>query len=234
MSGTRPEVVVRNTEPEDFPRIVEICKAVYPKSAPWRHDQLESHRQVFPEGQFVAVTPEDGRVVGMAASLVVKWDDYDHSDSWRDFTDHGMFTNHDPENGHTLYAAEIMVDPTLQGRGVGSKIYAARRALAREKGLWRIRAGARLRGYSKHADGMTAEEYAAKVSRGELWDPTVSFQIRHGFRVFDVVRNYLSHDPESLGYAALIEWLNKQVAPPGEDGKADPRYRPSVEPDEGA
>ena len=30
-------------------------------------------------------------VVGMAASLIVLWDDYEIRDNWRDFTDGGMF-----------------------------------------------------------------------------------------------------------------------------------------------
>jgi hypothetical protein len=50
----------------------------------------------FPEGQFVAVMAESQRVVGMAASLIVRWDDYDLMTHRRDFTDHGMYTNHDP------------------------------------------------------------------------------------------------------------------------------------------
>lgn len=57
---------------------------------------------------------------------------------------------------------------------------------------------------------MTAIEYAAKVGQGELFDPTVSFQIRQGFRILGVVHDYLRHDPESLGHAALIEWLNPE------------------------
>jgi GNAT superfamily N-acetyltransferase len=137
-----------------------------------------------------------------------------------------MFTNHDPDNGHTLYAAEVMVDPEHQGRGVGKALYAARRELVRRLGLWRIRAGARLRGYHRHAHDMTALLYAEKVAHGELFDPTVSFQIKQGFRIIGVVTGYLRNDPESRGYAALIEWLNPEAAAAGDVGKADPRYRP--------
>ena len=63
-----------------------------------------------------------------------------------------MFTNHDPENGRTLYGAEIMVHPACQGLGVGSRLYEARESLVRERGLLRIRAGARLRDYARYAD----------------------------------------------------------------------------------
>jgi hypothetical protein len=47
--------------------------------------------------------------------------------------------------------------------------------------------------------------------QGELSDPTLSFQLRRGFRVLATVSGYLRHDPESLGYAAVIEWLNPEV-----------------------
>ena len=105
MSTYRPKVFVRNTAPGDFARIIEITRLVYPESRPWRVDQLESHLRVFPEGQLVAVERSSGSVLGVASSLIVLKDDYEHSDTWRDYTDHGMFTNHDPR-GRTLYGAE--------------------------------------------------------------------------------------------------------------------------------
>lgn len=214
MSG----VLVRNTRPEDFSTITEICRDVYPNTPPWGPKQLQSHLDIFPEGQFAAEL--DGKVVGMAASLILLWDDYDIQDSWRDITDHGMFTNHDPE-GHTLYGAEIIVRRSAQGRGVGKAIYKAREDLVRRLGLWRIRAGARLRDYSGYADRMTAKEYVRRVVRGELVDRTLTFQLRRGFRVVAVIQTYLLNDPASLGYAALIEWLNPDAAGEAQAAAAD-------------
>ncbi|MEO6969541.1 MAG: hypothetical protein ABI217_01435 [Chthoniobacterales bacterium] len=46
----------------------------------------------------------------------------------------------------------------------------------------------------------------------DLNDPTLSFQIKQGFVPLAVAPDYLHHDPESLGYAAVIEWLNPEVA----------------------
>jgi len=226
MSRIDNPIVVRNTRPEDFPEIIEMTRAVYPQSPPWTEAQLTSHLRQFPEGQFVALHPGPGRVAGMAASLIVLWDDYDMKSSWRDFTDHGMFTNHDPVRGHTLYAAEVMVHPDAQGRGLGSRIYEARRELTQRLGLLRIRAGARLRGYHRYADRMSAEEYAEKVVLGEIGDPTLSFQLRHGFRVLAVVPEYLRHDEESKGYAAVIEWLNPDRVRPEDAAGRDPRFEP--------
>lgn len=219
--AARGGILVRPTRPEDFPGIIALSRRVYPESPSWTVDQLESHLQVFPEGQLVALDSSSGEVVGMAASLIVLWDDYEMHGTWRDFTDRGYFTNHDPA-GHTLYGAEVMVDPTRQRQGIGRKLYAARRALTERLGLLRIRAGARLRGYHRYADRMSAADYVRGVVAGGFKDPTLSFQLQHGFRVLAVIPQYLRHDPESQGWAAVIEWINPRVARP-EDQEAQDR-----------
>ena len=208
----RVPIVVRQTTVADFPGIIALSRGVYPGAPSWTEEQLASHQRIFPEGQFVALHRDTGEIVGMAASLIVLWDDYDLTTSWRDFTARGSFTNHDPVHGRTLYGAEIMVSPAVQGQGVGGQLYVARQALARRLGLLRIRAGARLRDYHRYADRMSAAEYAAAVVRGEIVDRTLTFQLRRGYRVIGVVSSYLRHDPESLGHAAVIEWVNPDVA----------------------
>ena len=212
MTVSGDEVRVVNTEPKHFPQIIELCRVTYPDTAPWTPEQLASHRSVFPDGQFVAVQggavqgPEE-RVVGMCASLVVSWEDYKMLDSWERFTADGAFTNHDPK-GRTLYGAEVMVDPRVQHHGVGDKLYAARREVAERLRLLRIRAGARLRDYHRYAATHQPADYVLQVVEGQLHDPTLSFQLREGFHVVAVVPHYLSDDPDSMGYAAVIEWLN--------------------------
>lgn len=224
MTTDASSVEVRNTRPEDFAAIIELCRKVYPESAPWKPEQLGSHVQVFPEGQFVAIDRESGRLLGIAASLIVNWDDYEDRANWREFTASGMFTNHDPVGGRTLYAAEVMVDPASQGRGIGKSLYRARRQLARRLGLSRIRAGARLRGYHRFAETLTPEQYVGEVVAGRRRDATLSFQLAQGFQVFDVVGEYLSNDPESLGYAALIEWANPAVMRAPSPGRVHPAF----------
>ncbi len=205
------QVLVRNTTARDFAGITDLCRRIYPDTPPWNAEQLSSHLRLFPEGQFVAVHGREQTAVGMCASLIVDWEDYNVLENWEQFTADGMFTNHDPKRGRTLYGAEVIVDPTLQHHGIGDKLYAARRELAESHKLLRIRAGSRLRGYCHYAERFKPDEYVVAVVEGIEHDPTLSFQLREGFHVLAVVPHYLSDDPESLGYAAVIEWLNPQL-----------------------
>ena len=207
-----PAIRVRRRRPEDTNDVVRIFRAIYGDAPSWTAEQLASHLEVFPEGQLVATAGRE--IVGMAASLIVLWDDYAMDTSWREFTAHGTFRNLDPDHGRTLYGAEVMVHPDWQGRRVGSALYRARRALVERLGLLRIRAGARLAGYHLHADRLTPEQYARAVVSGELTDPTLSFQLARGFVLIGIAHDYIRHDPESLGHAAVIEWLNPAVATP--------------------
>jgi GNAT superfamily N-acetyltransferase len=210
-------VIIRNTLAEDIRPIIRLCRETYTEAWPWYGGQLESHLELFPEGQFVAVDPDRANaVIGMAASLIVRWADYPMHARWQEFTDHGHFSNHDPVHGDTLYGAEIMVHPAYQGKGVGKLLYRAREELLRRLGLQAIRAGARISGYRDYLEkqdaGATPEEYVRRVVAGELRDPTLSFQLKHGFRVLTIVPQYF-HDPASLDHAALIEWTPTKLQP---------------------
>ncbi len=207
----RHRIFVRRTQPADFPQIEAISKRVYPSHRPWTAVELWSHHRIFAEGQLVAVDGVAERVVGTAMSLIVSWEDYNMSDPYCRLTDGEMFTNHDPF-GRTLYGAEVFTDVDYRGMGVGSALYAARFELCRGLGLRRIRAGARLPGYEAYAARMSPREYVDRVIAGELNDPTLSFQLRHDFRVIGVTHEYIEEDRESRGAAALIEWMNPDAS----------------------
>ncbi|MCB0413046.1 MAG: phosphoenolpyruvate carboxylase [Bdellovibrionales bacterium] len=200
-----------NPRAKHFKQIQELCLKVYPFHKPWSIKQLESHRSYFPDGQLIVYDHSCNKVIGSAFSLIIPWEDYSPQDNWGDFTSGGFFHNHNPKKGKTLYGAEVMVDPAYRGRGIGKLLYEGRREICYKYDLKRIRAGARLRGYSKFQNKMTADEYTRKVVTGDLSDPTLSFQLKQGFKVIDVAKNYLIDDPESLGFAAVIEWLNPKL-----------------------
>ena len=214
MKSAEEELVIRNTEPRDFTGIGDLCRRVYPETCPWSPEQLASHLRVFAPGQFVAVLGDEQRVVGMSSSLVVHWDNYDMFDSWEEFTANGMLTNHDTKKGHTLYGVEIIVDPTVQGHGLGHKLLAAQKELAQRLQLRRMRGGARLRDYHHYAGRMTAPDYVCAVVHGQIMDHTLTFHLHEHFHILAVVPHYLTDDSETLGFAALVEWLNPETIRP--------------------
>ena len=225
----RRRVVIRNISPEHFAGIKEIAALIYPDITPWDDEHLESHLSVFPQGQFVAVEQGSGMVVGVCSGLVIDWDRQPDTSSWSALTAGGLYTNHDPINGSTLFAADVMVRPGFQGQGIGRRLYKRGRFdLARQLGLWRVVAGSRLRGYHRFADTLTAEQYAIEVVNGRLNDPTLSFQLHLGFRVTGVVGGYFGGDPESLGWAAVIEWLNDEVADPSDYDRLGTPFLPTT------
>jgi predicted amidohydrolase/GNAT superfamily N-acetyltransferase len=203
------EALIRQAEAEDFPRLIEMNQAAFPllaeENVVWSVRQLTNHLKVFPHGQLVAVV--EGRIVGAIASLVVRTDaDPYRPHTYAGITDGGYFHNHDSK-GDTLYGADVYVDPAMQGKGIGSALYEARRRLCKQLNLRRIVAGGRLAGYAERADELTPEDYVRKVIDGELRDDVLGFQLNEGFVVRGILRNYIT-DPISLNHASLIEWLN--------------------------
>lgn len=85
-----------------------------------------------------------------------------------------------------------------------------------------------MRGYHMYAEEMSPAEYLYKVAKMQLFDPTLSFQIKRGFKPLAVVHQYLQGDPESLGHAAVIEWINPEVAKPEDFEKQRERFEKYV------
>src|SRR5690606_7600124 len=96
------------------------CHCINPEAVA---EQLER----FPEGQFVAVTYEDGRerVVGMASTMLTSHTPDDEPLAWYDMIGSFGLRNHDPD-GDWLYGVEIAVHPDYQRHGIGSALYRAR------------------------------------------------------------------------------------------------------------
>jgi len=204
-------LTLRNLLPADIDAAIELQRRVYAIIPAFRPEQFAGLLERFPAGQFAAEL--DGRLVGIAISLVILWDDYSLHHTWAGITNNGDFDTHDPVNGRTLYGAEVCVDPDTRGQGVGHALYEARRALCRAMNLRRIIAGGRLPNYHKVATRMAPEEYAKRVIWGDLYDPVLRFQLDEGFDYCGILHGYLPADVDSVGNAALIVWLNRAYDP---------------------
>lgn len=206
---TRGPATLRLARVEDIPHLIQLNKHCFPSMAEqnvvWNRGQLQNHIRLFPEGQIVVEM--GGEILGACSSLIVRLgtDDY-RPHTYSGITDGGYFHSHDPE-GDTLYGADVYVHPDARGLGVGNQLYEARRRLCRQRNLRRIVAGGRIHGYAKHAATMTPAQYVRAVEAGELRDLVLSFQLREGFVVKGLLRNYI-RDPNSHNHATFLEWSN--------------------------
>lgn len=164
-----------------------------------------THIERFPEGQFTVLN-KLGRPVACSTDFrtTVDFDNFEHR--YIDAVDHNWLGNHNP-NGDWLYGADIGVLPEYRRRGIGRMLYEARRGLIRRLNLKGHVAGGMLKGYGKHKNKMPVEEYVEKVKAGELFDPTLSIQLKVGFKVHGIIQNYVD-DPSCDNKAAFIVWRN--------------------------
>jgi ribosomal protein S18 acetylase RimI-like enzyme len=202
-------VIVRNTQPEDISKIVNLQTESYPYLAPygniWRSEELESHLRIFPQGQFVAVEP-DGTIVGSASTLIVSLNPEYAEHTWKDITADGLFMTHIP-SGDSLYLADISTHPKHRHEGIGGMIIHRWKELVTKLNLRRMIGGGRLFNYCDHAVKMSPYEYTEKVIKGELKDLVLTFELDIGFKFVKILPNYLN-DVRSLNYASFIEWAN--------------------------
>ncbi len=202
-------MLLRVSTEEDVVRLVELNRAAYPDlledNVVFDEAQIRSHRDVFPRGQIVCEL--DGKIVGAIATLILpRAIDPLAQHTWMGVTDGGTFVRHDP-NGDTLYLADVYVDEAAWGRGIGRALYGALFDLCRELRCKRIVAGGRLYDYDAHAERVSPEDYVARVVAGELRDRVLVSQLRAGFRVKGILKNYL-HDWRSRHFATLLVWDN--------------------------
>ena len=201
------KVVVRRWTEKDIPEIVKIQRKAYPNFS--REDLCDERNyqyqfNAFPEGQYLAEA--GGVVIGYATSLIVQIDDDSPWYSYAEITGLGTFSTHNPA-GDTLYGADIAVIPEWRGKGIASKLYAARKKILSRFNLKRMVAGGRIPGYAEYAGRLSPEEYIKKVQEGALGDMALSAHLKAGYQVKGVHLDYLT-DEESLNYATFLEMPN--------------------------
>jgi GNAT superfamily N-acetyltransferase len=197
-----------NSQPEMVARLEAIQRASFPSLA---EDEIitaehyAAHIERFPEGQF-SVLNEAGQVVACSTDFRTNID-FDHFEHrYIDAVDNNWLGNYDPE-GDWLYGADIGVLPNYRRRGIGRMLYEARRGLIRRLNLRGHVAGGLLKGFSRYKDRMPVEEYVERLKSEELFDPTVSVQLKVGFVIHGIIQNYVD-DPSCDNKAAFIVWPN--------------------------
>src|SRR5262245_49380274 len=202
-----PDILITNTRAELLPQLEELQIVCYPTladSSRFKKVHFESHLRIFPVGQWVALDGQ--RVVGMSAGFLCTFDFANPHHSFDEIIDYGFFTRHDP-GGEYFYGADVSVHPDYRGRGISRQLYDARKELVRHRRLRGIVTGGMIPGFVHYKSVMDAETYVARVVAGDLFDPTLSVQLRQGFQIRGLLPNYLP-DSATDGWSVLLEWVH--------------------------
>lgn len=157
----------------------------------------------FPEGCYVGL--DEGEVVAAGLGIRVDFDLANPQHTIHDIVPEDG-SGHVPD-GDWYYGTDIAVRPTHRRRGIGAELYDLRKDVCRRLGLRGIVAGGVIPGYADHKDDMTADEYIEAVKAGDLYDPTLTFQLGNGFEAPCALHGYIV-DPAVNDHAALIVWHN--------------------------
>jgi hypothetical protein len=111
-----------------------------------------------------------------------------------------------------MYGVESCVHPDYRSKGVGSKLMDARFDVLRRLNLRGMIAGGMPMDYHKVACEMSIEQYMAEVVAGKRFDTNLSKQLHKGFRMHNLIPNYI-HDPRACDYGVAILWENPDYVP---------------------
>lgn len=165
---------------------------------------FEAYARVFPEGFFLCL--DGDRLAGQAGGIFLDFDFDEPQHSIVEITGENQCGNHDAD-GDWYYGTDIAVHPDYRRRGIGHHFYELRKDLVVRSGKKGIIAGGHMPGFVDHKDTLSAQEYIERVSQGEIYDATLTFQIENGFEIRGVLENYIE-DEETDGWSALIVWDN--------------------------
>jgi len=195
-------IVITNTQPEHAQELEELQRIVFPTLNPnslMKKEHYLHHIKIFPEGQFVAL--HQHRVIGMTTSIRYHMA-LNEVHTFDEVLDGGFLNTHEPD-GEWLYGMDIGTHPDFRGKGIATFLYDARQSNVHKLNLKGQFTYGMLSGYGALKNKMSAEEYYQKVITHQLKDPTVSRQIKNGFKPYGLISGYVD-DPVCCGYCAFL------------------------------
>nr|WP_320038620.1 bifunctional GNAT family N-acetyltransferase/carbon-nitrogen hydrolase family protein [uncultured Bacteroides sp.] len=210
------KVKIRSLQLDDYAQLSQSFTRTYSDGSDvfWSREQIEKLITIFPEGQIVVVV--DNKIVGCALSIIVDYDMVKNDHTYASVTGQETFNTHNPE-GNILYGIEVFIHPEFRGLRLARRMYDYRKELCETLNLKAIMFSGRIPNYHKYAQDLRPKEYIHKVSKKEIFDPVLTFQLSNDFHVRKVMTNYLPNDEESCHYACLLQWDNIYYQPPTQE-----------------
>jgi GNAT superfamily N-acetyltransferase len=174
-----------------------------------RAEHFQAHLKRFPEGQYAILERATNRVVASSTDFRTRVDFGHYQHRYIEAVGGNWLTTHQPD-GDWLYGADIGVHPEYRGLGLSKLLYQARQDLTRRLELrGHVFCGMPV-GYGSVSHLVPIEEYVSSVIAGEATDPTLTPQLRRGYRAWGIVPDYIA-DESSAGYAVFMVWRNPDV-----------------------
>jgi GNAT superfamily N-acetyltransferase len=207
VSHAKATVTVVQTEPKYARRLAKMQSAIFPtltEDEILSESQYLRHIELFPEGQLTALVLIHDKWVaaGSTSTFLTTWEYATQDHTFLEVIGGGWFTHHNPD-GDWVYGGDLSVHPDFHGMGVGSALYKARQRVARKLNLKGEVAGGMIPGYYRYREQMSIEAYVKKVEAREIFDPTLSVQVKNGFQVRRVLYGHIT-DPRADNCAAMI------------------------------
>ncbi|TRX23369.1 GNAT family N-acetyltransferase [Flavobacterium franklandianum] len=156
---------------------------------------------MFPEGQIVIEI--DGVIVGSASSMRSNFPE--NNFTYLEITDNLWGTNTHVSDGDWMYGIDIGVVPEYRGMGFSKELYLARQEIGKSLGFkGQIIAGMAI-GYGRVKNRMTIEEYCYALEIKKFTNPTITPQMKAGFRGIRPLYNHIN-DPQA-GFACVLMYF---------------------------
>lgn len=205
-------IIIRPSTLSDLDEIVKVEDLSWPEGLRADEDKYRSRIKTFCEGVICAETVNG--IQGVVSTEIVNYDLLNPISTWNEITDRGYITSTHNPTGNTLYGVSLSVSP-YAGIGVAKKLLNAAGELAIKKNLKRVVFGARIPGYRKYHQSMSAYEYVhQRTRRNRPIDPELAFYesvVVHGNKLYlvTILCNYFT-DPDSHNFGVLLAWDNPQ------------------------
>ncbi len=202
------DFIIRNATPDDVVQMEYVQKQCYPslhESEIIKKEHFINHINIFPEGQLVI--EKEGEIVASASTMRSFYPD--ENLTFLEITDNLWMTQTHQPNGDWMYGIDMGVLPEYRGLGLSTDLYLARQEVCKKLGLkGQIIAGMTI-GYGRVKDKMTIEEYCYALEIKKFADPTVTPQMKAGFRWIKPLHGHIN-DPEA-GFTCVLMYFPVDV-----------------------
>lgn len=201
-------LIIQNAAPRHANAMGRLQRRVFPTlsaSELLTAEHFAKHIEIFPEGQFVILF--DGVVIGSTSTFRTVYPKSRHT--FLEATGNLWISSHNPE-GEWLYGFDLGIDPDMQGLGLGRLLYRARSEICRKLGMAGQVIVGMPSGYGKLSSSLPFGDYYQQVIDQNVFDPTVSMQMRMGFEPQVVIPDYLE-DPKGGNYGVMMTLPTEKI-----------------------